>query len=125
MKNVSMGYAIGSAVCALLWAGCAGMETASPPAVGPQSSWEEIRATPGLIVNAPMIPFGARAVSVTNVCRRGERVRATAADGAALETSAAGLRPSYTIPVGHVVGTGEHTGFRTLFVKSFEVPPCA
>lgn len=124
MTQASMGRALCAAVCAVVCAGCAGMETPSRPAVGPQSSWEEIRGTPGLILNAPMIPFGARAVSVTNVCRSGERLRATAGDGAALETSAAGLRPSYAIPVGEVMGTGEHTSIRTLFVKSFEVPPC-
>ena len=124
MKSASMGNAICLAVCALVGVGCAGMETASRPPVGPQSSWEEIRGTPGLIVNAPMIPFGARAVSVTQVCRSGERLRATAADGTALETPAAGHRLTYTIEVGRVVGDGEHSGFRALFVKSFEVPPC-
>jgi len=76
-------------------------------------------------MSAPMIPFGARAVAVTDVCRRGDRLRATAADGAALETSAAGHRASYTIQVGRIVGDGENGGFRALFVKSFEVPPCS
>ena len=125
MKNASMGNAICVAVCAVVCAGCAGMETASGPAVGPQSSWEEIRGTPGLIVNAPMISIGARAVSVTDVCRRGDRLRATAADGTALETPAAGHRPSYPIAVGSIVGDGETSKFRALFVKSFEVPACA
>ncbi len=51
-------------------------------------------------------------------------MRAEAADGAALETPAAGHRPSYTIAVGRVVGDGENSTFRALFVKSFEIPPC-
>jgi hypothetical protein len=71
-----------------------------------------------------MIPFGARAVSVTNVCRSGDRLRATAADGTALETSAAGHRSSYTIEVGRMVGDAETLKFRALFVKPFEVPTC-
>ena len=72
-----------------------------------------------------MIPFGARAASVTDVCRSGDRLRATAADGAALETPAAGHRASYTVQVGRVVGDGETSKFRALFVKSFEVSACA
>jgi hypothetical protein len=72
-----------------------------------------------------MIPFGARAVSVTDVCRSGDRLRAKAADGTALETSTAGHRLSYTIQVDRIVGDGETSTFRTLFVKSFEVPVCA
>ena len=124
MKNASMGYAICVVACAAVCVGCAGMEAPSRPGVGPQSSWEEIRSTPGLMVNAPMIPFGARGVSVTDVCRSGDRLRARAADGAALETPAAGHRPSYTIEVGRVVGDAEHSSFRALFVKPFEIPPC-
>ena len=77
-----------------------------------------------MALNAPMIPFGARAVSVTDVCRRGERLRATAVDGTALETAAAGHRASYTIQVGRIVGDGEHGGFRPLFGKPFAVPAC-
>jgi hypothetical protein len=72
-----------------------------------------------------MIPFGARAVAVTDVCRSEERLRATAADGTTLETPAAGHRSSYTIEVGRIVGDGESSKFRALFVKPFEVPPCA
>ncbi len=119
-----MRNAICVAVCATICVGCAGLETPSPPAVGPHSSWDEIRSTPGLVVNAPMIPFGARAVSVTDVCRSGDKLRAEAADGTALETPAEGHRAGYAIAVGRVVGDGENSTFRALFVKSFEVPPC-
>lgn len=108
-----------------LCGGCAGIAPPTAPAVGPQSSWDEIRGTPGLVVNAPMIPFGARAVAVTDVCRSGDRLRAKAADGTALETPAAGHRASYAIEVGRIVGDGETSKFRALFVKPFEVPACA
>ena len=125
MKKAWMGNAICVAAYAVVCVGCAGMETSSPPAVGPQSSWEEIRGTPGLIVSAPMIPFGARAVAVTDVCRGGDGLRATAADGVVLETLAAGHRSSYVIQVGRIVGDAETSTFRALFVKSFEIPPCS
>jgi hypothetical protein len=72
-----------------------------------------------------MIPFGARAVSVTDVCRSGDKLRAKASDGTVLETPAAGHRPSYTIQVGRIVGDGETSTFRALFAKPFEIPPCA
>jgi hypothetical protein len=72
-----------------------------------------------------MIPFGARAVAVTDVCRSGDRLRATAADGTKLETAGAAHRSSYTIEVGRIVGDGETSKFRPLFAKPFEVPLCA
>jgi hypothetical protein len=121
LAGVAFGFVMLFAIC---W-GCATTGTPAGPTVGPQSSWEEIRGTPGLVVNAPMIPFGARAVVVTDVCRSGDRIRAKAADGTALETAAANHRSSYTIEVGHIVGDGETSKFRALFVKPFEVPPCA
>jgi hypothetical protein len=100
------------------------METSSRPAVGPESSWEEIRGTPDLMLNPPVIRFGARAVSVMDVCRSGDQLRATTGDGTALETPAAGHGSTYTIQVGRVVGDAETSKFRVLFVKSFEVPAC-
>ncbi len=48
-----------------------------------------MRTSPSLIVHAPIISFGLRAVSVTDVCHSGERLRATAADGLTLKTPAA------------------------------------
>jgi len=117
--------ALGFVVLIAIGGGCATTGTVAGPEVGPQSSWDEIRATPGLVVNAPMIPFGARAVAVTDVCRSGDKLRATAADGTALETAGAAHRSNYMIEVGRIVGDGETSKFRALFVKSFEVPPCA
>jgi len=55
----------------------------------------------------------------------GDKLRATAADGAKLETAGAAHRSSYTIEVGRIVGDGETSKFRALFVKPFDVPPCA
>jgi hypothetical protein len=124
MKNAWMGNAICVAVCAVVCVGCAGMETSSPPAVGPQSSWEEIRGTPDLMLNPPVIRFGARSVSVMDVCRNGDQLRATTGDGTALETPAAGHGSTYTIQVGRIVGDAETSKFRALFVKPFEVPAC-
>ena len=120
-----MSKVIGVIVLIAIGAGCATTGIPAGPAVGPQSSWDEIRATPGLVVNAPMIPFGARAVAVTDVCRSGDKLRATAADGTKLETPGSGHRSSYTIEVGRIVGDGETSKFRALFVKPFDVPPCA
>jgi hypothetical protein len=117
-------YTILVVLCAALYGGCASVEPRMASEVGPQSSWEEIRGTPGLIVNAPMISFGARAVSVTDVCRGGDRLRATTADGSKLETAVAGNRSSYMIEVGRIVGDAETSKFRALFVKPFEVPAC-
>ena len=119
------GVPLGLVVLVAIGAGCATTGIPAGPAVGSQSTWEEIRGTPGLVVNAPMIPFGARAVAVTDVCRSGDKLRATAADGAKLETAGAAHRSSYTIEVGRIVGDGETSKFRALFVKPFEVPPCA
>ena len=124
MTRAPMGKALGFAMLVAVCGGCVTTGTPAGPAVGPQSSWEEIRGTPGLVVNAPMIPFGARAVSVTDVCRSGDRLRAKASDGTALETPAAGHRPSYAIQVGRIVGDGENSTFRALFAKPFEVPAC-
>jgi hypothetical protein len=125
MKAVRLaGAAFGLIVYIVIGGGCATTGTMTGPTVGPQSSWDEIRATPGLVVSAPMIPFGARAVAVTDVCRSGEKLRATAADGTKLETPGAAHRSNYTIEVGRIVGDGETSKFRALFAKSFEVPPC-
>jgi hypothetical protein len=56
---------------ATILGGCATIQSASTPAVGPQSSWEEIRSTPELIPLARQIFFGTRGVSVTDVCVTG------------------------------------------------------
>lgn len=126
MKSVRLAGASFTLIVLLaIGGGCATTWTMAGPTIGPQSSWDEIRATPGLVVSAPMIPFGARAVAVTDVCRSGDKLRATAADGTKLETPGAAHRSNYTIEVGRIVGDGETSKFRALFVKQFDVPPCA
>lgn len=126
MKSISLrGVSLVVIVFLAFCGGCAATGTTTQPTVGPQSSWDEIRGTPGLVVNAPMIPFGARAVAVTDVCRSGEKLRATAADGTKLETPGVAHRSNYAIAVGRIVGDGETSKFSALFVKQFDIPPCA
>ena len=104
-------------------AGCATIETPSL-AVGPQSSWKEIRTTPGLIVLGPQIFFGTRGVSVTDLCLSGDKLRAPRADGGVAEVPAAGRQLSYMIRVGIPAGDGETSTIRVLFVKPFDIPAC-
>ncbi len=107
-----------------LCAGCSTLETTPTPAVGPQSSWQEIRAIPDVILQPPMIAFGARSVSVLNVCHSGDMLRAVAGDGTALEKPAAGAPLDHRIGVGRLVGDAETSSIRILFYKSFTIPPC-
>jgi len=104
-------------------ASCATIETPAP-AVGPQSSWEEIRSTPGLVVLAPQIFFGTRGVSVTDLCVSGDTLRAPTVGRGAAEVPVAGHELRYMVRVGIPVGDGETSTIRVLFVKPFEVPPC-
>jgi len=110
---------------AALSGGCTTIGPPTTPAVGPQLSWEDIRATPGLIPRPPAIPFGTRSVSVMNVCFGGDTARATAGDGTALERPAAGIPRDYEIGVGRVVGDAETSGIRILFYKPFAIPACS
>ena len=117
-------YVVSVILLTALWGGCAGVALTPTPTVGPQSSWEEIRGTPGLIPQPPAIPFGARSVSVMDICLSGDTLRATAGDGVALEKPAAGVPREYWVGVGRVVGDGEHGGIRILFYKPFTIPDC-
>ncbi len=71
-----------------------------------------------------MIRFDAHMISVTQVCRSGDALRATASDGVTLETPAAGHRESYIVPVGEVVWSGGRTWVQILFAKEFDIPAC-
>lgn len=115
-------HAIWIVLLAALWGGCAGV--APPPAVGPQSSWDEIRGTPGLVLQPPEIPFGVRTVSVMDVCLSGGTLRATTGDGTALEKPAAGVPQEYRVGVGRIVGDGERGGIRIFFYKPFSITAC-
>jgi hypothetical protein len=112
---------VGLALCG----GCATIEITPTPAVGPQSSWQEIRAIPDVILQPPMIAYGARSVSVMDVCRSEDTIRATAGDGTKLEKPAAGAPLDYRVGVGRLVGDAETSSIRILFYKSFTIPPCA
>jgi hypothetical protein len=104
-------------------AGCATIDT-PVPAVGPQSSWEEIRGIPDVILKPPTIAFGSRSVSVMNVCLSGDMLRATAGDGTALEKPATGIPRDYQVGVGRLVGDAETSSVRILFYKPFAIPAC-
>ena len=93
-------------------------------ALGPESSWSEIRSTPDVIPEAPMIFFGADAVSVTDLCVRDDMLRAVTGAGVAAEVPLGSTRRSYAINVGRVIGGGEHPSTQYLFTKHFEIPAC-
>ena len=118
----------GPSICLVLLAavsiGCATIQTPTP-AVGPQSSWEEIRGIPDVILKPPTIAFGSRSVSVMNVCLRGDMLRATAGDGTALEKPATGIPRDYQVGVGRLVGDAETSSVRILFYKPFVIPACS
>jgi hypothetical protein len=108
----------------IILGGCATIQSASTPTVGPQSSWEEIRGFPGLIPRSPMIAFGSRSVSVLDVCLDGETLRAIAGDGMALARPAAGIARDYQVGVGRLVGDAETSYVRILFYKPYAIQPC-
>jgi hypothetical protein len=107
-----------------LWGGCATGVSPTAPAVGPHSSWEEIRGTPDVILKPPPIAFGSRSFSVMNVCLSGNSIRATAGDGTALKRPAAGIPRDYQVGVGRLVGDAETSSVRILFHKPFAIPAC-
>jgi len=109
---------------ALLLGGCGTTQPASTPAVGPQSSWEEIRNTPGLISLPPQIFFGTTGVAVTDVCLDGDTLGVAGTDGRADRVLAAGHPLHYAIGVGIQAGDAETSTIRVLFIKSFDIPAC-
>jgi hypothetical protein len=95
-------------------------------ALGPDATWAEIRSTPDVVVDAPMIPMSgheAHEISVTDVCRSGGELRAQSSEGV-LQTPAAGVPQSYAIEVDRVVWVGSHTYEVPLFTKHFIIPAC-
>jgi len=124
MTSAPTGKTIRFVVLAAICGGCATAGTPAGPTVGPQSSWEEIRATPGLIVLAPQILFGTRGVSVTDVCVSGDTLRAPTTGGGAAEVAVAGRPLRHMIRVGVPAGDAETSTIRVLFVKPFEIPAC-
>ena len=124
MTRTDWGLTHSLASLAILLGGCTTIQPASTPAVGPQSSWEEIRSTPGLIPLTPQILCGTRGVSVTDVCGAGDTLRAPGADRRLAEVPAAGRPLRYAIRVGVPGGDAETSTIRVLFVKPFDIPAC-
>ncbi len=94
-------------------------------ALGPESSWAEIRSTPDVKPQAPMLFFGAHAVSVLDLCMRGDRLRAATSDGLTSEVPLGSTARSYDIRVDRlVIVDGEHSYHRYLFTKHFDIPAC-
>jgi len=94
------------------------------PAIGPGSSWSEIKHTPNVYVKSPMILFGVRGITVTDVCISGDTLRAVSSDGVTLEGPVASHRKSYDIEVDEVHDVGEFTVSRVLFIKHLDLPAC-
>ncbi len=93
--------------------------------LGPGSTWDEIRSTPDLIPEAPMIFFGVHGVSVLDVCMHGDALRAVTSSGTTAETAVGPHRRHYDIRVNrHVIVVGEHSYDRYLFTKPFDIPAC-
>lgn len=93
-------------------------------ALGPDSSWPEIRSTPSILIQAPMIWFGAHAISVLDVCRSGDRLRARTSDGAEAEAPLRSISQSYNIEVYRILGSMRRTREVFLFTKRFDIPIC-
>jgi hypothetical protein len=92
--------------------------------LGPDSSWAEIRSTPGILVQAPMIFFGAHAISVVEVCRSGDKLRSRTSEGMTVEAPLGSTRQSYNIDVDLIVSDMRRTRVVYLFTKRFEIPTC-
>ena len=116
-----MKQALGLTLVASLWAlNGAG----SAFALGPDSSWSEIRSTPGILIRAPMILFGAHAISVLDICRNGDSLRAQSSEGTKVEVPVRSASQSYNIEVHAIVGGIRRTREILLFIKRFDIPTC-
>ena len=93
-------------------------------ALGPESSWTEIRSAPSILIQAPMIFFGAHAISVLGVCRSGDRLRARTSEGMTVEAPLKSTPQSYNIEVDFIEVGIRRTREVFLFTKRFEIPTC-
>ncbi|HSB70551.1 MAG TPA: hypothetical protein VLT62_14595 [Candidatus Methylomirabilis sp.] len=93
-------------------------------ALGPDSSWSEIRSTPNVRIRAPMIFFGAHAISVTDICRRGDKLRAQTSEGTTVEVPQPSGSRGYDIEVYRIEGGIRRTREILLFIKWFDIPAC-
>ena len=93
--------------------------------LGPDSSWAEIRGAPGILIQAPMIWFGAHAISVLGVCRSGDKLRSRTSEGITVEAPLGSTKQSYDIEVDRIVGGIRRTREVFLFTKRFDIPTCS
>ena len=93
-------------------------------AISPTSSWSDIRSTPNILIEAPMIWFGTHAVPVLEVCRSGDTLRAVTSEGVTAEVPEQGDPSGYDIRVDRIVGDIFRTREVLLFTKHYEIPPC-
>lgn len=93
-------------------------------ALGPDASWSEIRSMPNIFIRAPMIWFGAHAISVLEVCRSGDTLRAQTSEGLTVEAPLQSAPQSYSIEVDRIVGGIRRTREIPLFLKRFDIPAC-
>lgn len=94
------------------------------PALGPVSSWAEIRNTPNVYARPPMIFFGTTGIPVTDLCLVGDKLRAAHRDEVTAEVPATIHPLSYDIQVVEPSGGGERSRERLLFLKHFDIPAC-
>ena len=92
--------------------------------LGPDSSWSEIRGTPNILIRAPMIWFGAHAISVVDICRNGDKLRAQTSEGMTIEVPLNSAPQSYNIEVDRIVGGISRIREIPLFTKRFDIPTC-
>ena len=92
--------------------------------LGPDSSWSEIRGAPSILIRAPMIWFGAHAISVLDICRHGDTLRARTGEGVTVEAPMKSASESYSVEVNRIVGGIRRTREIFLFSKRFDIPPC-
>lgn len=102
-----------------------GVTAANALALDLESSWGEIRSTPDIHPEAPMIFIGVHGVSVLDACLDGDKVREATDDGSTSEISLGSRSRHYDIRVDRqVIADAEHTYYRYLFTKPFDIPAC-
>jgi hypothetical protein len=94
------------------------------PALGPGSSWSEIRGTPNVLARPPLIFFGATGVPVTEVCVNRDSLRAVNHASVTTEVPVSSHSLSYDIEVEEIFGNGDRPHTRLLFLKHLDIPAC-
>lgn len=92
--------------------------------LGPDSSWSEIRSAPGIVIQAPMVFFGAHAISVLRVCRSGDKLRSRTGEGVIVEAPLGSTKQSYDIEVDRIEVGIRRTREIFLFTKRYDIPTC-